>query len=327
MRVVGPLDVPVVLVVFNRPETTRAVMEAVRRARPARLFVVADGPRADRPGEAARCEAALAEATRVDWPCDVAVNRAERNMGCRFRLPSGLDWVFSQVEEAIVLEDDCVPSDSFFGYCRELLERYRDDPRVMCVSGDSFDERPLPGGASYRFSWFAHIWGWATWRRAWAHNDVHLREWPRLRRERFLYRLFGRPSPAFYFERKLDAVARGALSSWAFPWQLACWRVGGLTALPARNLVSNVGFGPDATHTRGASSLGSLTARELALPLRFPTEVFRDAVADARSEGRVFLRRPVLRLAAAVLDGLSSLQPEVSPGAGAVRSALECLRR
>ena len=134
------MKTPVAFLIFNRPETTARVLEEIARARPPKLLVVADGPRADRPGEADLCRAARAVLSRVDWPCEVLTNFSETNLGCRRRVSSGLDWVFEEVEEAIVLEDDCLPHPSFFPFCEELLERYRADERVMAVSGDNFQQ-------------------------------------------------------------------------------------------------------------------------------------------------------------------------------------------
>ena len=166
---------PVAMLIFNRPETTARVFERVREARPPKLLVVADGPRADRPGEAGRCREARAVVEAVDWPCELMTDYSEANLGCGERISSGLDWVFDSVEEAIVLEDDCLPHPSFFRFCEELLKRYRAEERVMHVSGDNFQSAGRAGGAvgrllrlagrswspSYYFSRYAHVWGWA----------------------------------------------------------------------------------------------------------------------------------------------------------------------
>ena len=143
------------------------MLDAVRPARPARLLVVADGPRADRPGEAEACARTRAVLDRVDWPCEVETEFSPVNLGCRRRISSGIDWVFRRVEEAVILEDDCVPGDGFFRYCDAMLERHRGDERVMAVTGCNFQFGRRRGDASYYYSHFIHVWGWATWRRAW----------------------------------------------------------------------------------------------------------------------------------------------------------------
>ncbi|MGC1799486.1 MAG: hypothetical protein WA701_03795, partial [Solirubrobacterales bacterium] len=182
---------PVAMLIFNRPETTARVFERVREARPPKLLVVADGPRADRPGEAGRCREARAVVEAVDWPCELMTDYSEVNLGCGKRISSGLDWVFDSVEEAIVLEDDCLPHPSFFRFCEELLKRYRAEERVVHVSGDNFQSAGRAGGAvgrllrlagrswspSYYFSRYAHVWGWASWRRAWSDYDFEMTAW------------------------------------------------------------------------------------------------------------------------------------------------------
>ncbi len=296
-----PLDVPVAFMVFNRPDTTRRVFTRIREARPARLLVIADGPRPGRPGEAERCREALSIATTVDWDCTLEVLASPTNLGCRHRVSSGLDWVFSQVERAIVLEDDCLPDPSFFPFCAELLERYANDPRVMAISGDRF-HASTSRESSYSFSRYNHVWGWASWRRAWSHYDVDVNAWPRARSERVLERTLERPSVARYFRRKFDQVAARKIDTWDYQWTLACWLESGLTVLPSVNLVSNIGFGANATHTTGSSRLANLPTSPIAFPLRHPLGVTRDAASDRRTEDLVFLSRPIVRSMAYLID-------------------------
>ena len=161
------LQVPVAFIIFNRPDTTSRVFAEIARARPSKLIVVADGPRAEFPGEAELCARARAVIDAVDWKCEVVTDFSDRNLGCRARVSSGLDFVFSQVEEAIILEDDCLPHSSFFPFCESLLQKYRDEDRVMAISGDNFHRGCRYTDFSYFFSRFVHIWGWASWRRAW----------------------------------------------------------------------------------------------------------------------------------------------------------------
>ena len=165
--------------IYRRPELTARVFAEIRKARPERLLIVADGPKNDE--ERPKCAATRAVVENVDWPCEVLKNYADVNLGCRKCVSSGLGWVFAHVEEAIILEDDCLPHPSFFRYCAELLDRYRNDERVMHISGDYFMKRLHPTPFSYYFSRCPYIWGWATWRRAWRHYDVEMRLWPQFR--------------------------------------------------------------------------------------------------------------------------------------------------
>ena len=169
---------PVAFFIFKRPALTARVFERIRAAKPPRLLVVADGPRPSRPEEAQLCEATRKVVSTPDWPCELLVNFADENLGNRRRLSSGLNWVFEQCDQAIILEDDCLPSASFFPFCSEMLNRYRDDARIMHISGDNFQDGHRSGTGSYYFSRYSLSWGWASWRRAWRHYDVALSMWP-----------------------------------------------------------------------------------------------------------------------------------------------------
>lgn len=285
------LDTPVVLILFRRPEVLGEVFRAVAEARPRRLYLIGDGARPGRPEEAAAVAAARAVVERVDWPCEVTRIYADANMGLRARVESGLNALFSAEERAIILEDDCVPDPSFFAYCAELLERYAAEEQVMAVSGDCFQPAPPTTPYSYSFSRYPHCWGWATWRRAWALYDGSMAEWPALRNGPWLRKLLDDNRAARGWRATFDRVYAGQVDSWAYRWTYSCWRRGGLTALPAVNLVSNVGFGGAASNTDSVSSpFAALPARALAFPLRHPPAVVRDARADTRTERMLFSR-------------------------------------
>lgn len=272
---------PVALVIFNRPECVRRVIDALRPARPERLFVVADGPRAEVPGEANACAAARAAVEHgIDWPCDVRSNAANENLGCARRVASGLDWVFAEVEEAIVLEDDCVPEERFFPFCRELLERWRETPRVAAIGGSNFQRTDVTNGAGYYFSRYPHVWGWATWRRAWRGYDPAMSEWPAAKREGWPRAYFGSAREAAFWTGVLDRVHAGEIDSWAYRWAFAVWRRDWLAALPAARLVTNIGFDAAATHTRETPAGMDGRKREQRWPLRHDGRVEREKAAD-----------------------------------------------
>ncbi len=155
---------PVALIIFNRPDTTERVFAEIAKARPPKLFIIADGPREDRPGEAERCASARAIVDRVDWNCEVQKNYSDVNLGCGARPATGISWVFDQVEEAIILEDDCIAHPTFFRFCDELLEKYRDDERIMHIAGNNFQFGNQRTSFSYFFSHHNICWGWASWR-------------------------------------------------------------------------------------------------------------------------------------------------------------------
>lgn len=248
-----PLDVPVVFIVFNRPDVTRRVFAEIARQRPKQLFIVSDGARPNRECEAVRVAQTRAITDAIDWPCEVQRNYAEANMGCKRRVASGLDWVFSLVDRAIILEDDCLPSDAFFSFCRDMLVRYADEPRVFAVSGSFFGvETGAPG---HYFSRYSLMWGWATWRSRWQHYRIQPEDY----RSVLLKTWWRRPVTLTYWLQVGRSVVSGALDTWDVQWILTVWRNRALACRPNRNLIENLGFGADATHTHnGQSELGRL---------------------------------------------------------------------
>lgn len=273
------LSTPVVFLIFNRPDTTARVFAEIARARPSRLFVIADGPRAHRSGEAEKCAQTRAIVENVDWDCAVTRDFSDVNLGCRRRVAGGLDNVFAQVERAIILEDDCLPDPSFFPFCEELLARYENDARVMHISGDNF-QRGRRTADSYYFSRYPHCWGWATWRRAWSRFDMEMAEWPSLRQNGWLSEMFGDRAAADIWTYMLDKAYDGRVDSWATRWAYTCWRQGGLSILPDVNLISNIGFGDEATHTTEKNSDANVPTEAMPFPLRHPSQIARSEAAD-----------------------------------------------
>ena len=308
---------PIALFIFNRPETTARVLERIADARPSRLLVVSDGPRTDRPDEVERCRQARALIEAIDWPCEVVTNHADTNLGCRRRLSSGLDWIFSQAESAIILEDDCLPDPTFFPFCQELLERYRDDERVMMISGDNFQPAGRESPYSYYYSRFPHVWGWASWRRAWRLYDVSIARWPEVRMQQVIEDIVGNRRSARAWRAIFDAVHAGKIDTWDYQLTFACWMQNGLAILPEVNLVSNIGFGAAATHTTGESPVANLPTTAMSFPLRHPPFMFRDRAADALTAS-IFGEADLLTRARRRLRRLvGAAQPDERGAAGA----------
>lgn len=295
---------PVAMLVFNRPEKTARVLDAIRLARPKRLLVVADGPRPSRPEEASRCAQVRALFDRIDWPCEIERDFADENLGCRRRIASGLDWVFARAEEAIVLEDDCLPDASFFPYCDALLERYREEPRVMAITGDNFHGQRRYGAASYYFSRYMHVWGWASWRRAWRRYDVTLSSWPAQRRTSWLVDTVGSRAAARYWTPILDKTHAGSIDTWDYQWTYAIWAERGLVATPNVNLVSNIGVGPDATHTVAGGPPVEFPVGRMEFPLTHPASLLADEAAD-RAEQEAMLKSTLRGRVERLIDRLS----------------------
>jgi len=301
---------PVVLFIFNRPLLTARTLSAIRSARPDRLFVVADGPRDGNENDTKLCTQTRKLLEHLDWPCAIERNYSEENLGLKKRVITGLDWVFQHVEEAIILEDDCVPGEDFFGFCDELLEQLRDDPRVWAVSGDNFQGGQLRGTASYYFSKYFHCWGWATWRRVWSQFRPEIEFWPDVRSSLEWKQLHENPEEQEYWSWIYDSVRSGDVNSWAFPFMLNMWRAGGLCAIPQMNLVKNIGFGVSGTHCHAESGLSEIPTGSLG-SISHAETVRADACADRHTFITVY--RPAKA---------SSMRFEKSPAPGGIRRDL-----
>jgi len=234
---------------------------------------------------------------KIDWDCEVLTSFSDVNLGCKRRVSSGLDWVFEQVEECIILEDDCLPDPSFFIYCQQLLDKYRHDDRIMAISGDNFQFGKMHSDYSYYFSRYNHVWGWASWRRAWEKYDVTLNLWPEIKAEGLLQDVYLDKQSERFWSDNFEAVYRNRIDTWDYQWTFACWVNSGLTILPQVNLISNIGFNQDATHTKSQSIFADMAVEEIRLPLRHPPFVLRNVEADRRTDRRMFSRPLWKRLA------------------------------
>lgn len=297
VRLSSPLTTPVLLLIFNRPDTTQAVLAAIRRARPVRLYVAADGPRPGHPTDVAACAAARTVVLEgIDWPCQVVTQLRAHNLNCGVGPATAISWFFEHEEAGIILEDDCVPTASFFGYCQELLERYAHDTRVMHIGGNNFSRearRPQSEGSeSYYFSTQVNSWGWATWRRAWRLFDFDLRNFEALRQAGRLTGLYSSALETRYRLAKIAGVLQlpAPAHVWDYQWHFAIVAHSGLCTVPAVNLVGNVGFGAQATHTLDATDdQANVPTAELVLPLCHPAHVLADYPRD-RQRFREFLQ-------------------------------------
>lgn len=283
----------VVIIIFNRPDKTLKVLDKIRQAKPEKLFVIADGPRSENINDAERCSQTRAIIDQVNWECEILKNYSEHNLGCGKRVASGLDWVFSLVDEAIILEDDCVPHSSFFSFCEELLDRYRDDARVMSICGKNVQFGRNLTKFSYYFSRYAHCWGWATWSRAWKYFDYDMLNWELVKSENLLEDILGDSRSAGYWTSIFQSTyeRRYQSASWAYRWLLSSWLQNGLSILPSVNLVSNIGFGEDATHTTTTSErsqYANMQTETMQFPLKHPPYVIRNRAADKFEQDTLF---------------------------------------
>ena len=277
------LDVPVTLIFFNRPDTLEKVFEAVREARPEKLYLVCDGPRADRPDDIGKVIACRQLAENVDWPCKVEKIYAAANMGCKERVHTGISAVLEKEECTIILEDDVVPVPDFFTYCRDMLEAYKNDRRVMMISGTNLVRDHKINGP-YCFSCFSSIWGWATWRRAWSLYDPDVTDWPEIDRSGSFRGIYG--SSYFYAKHDIMSVYTKKKDTWDIQWDYCRHKNRGLGIVPAVNLIENIGFDrEDATHTKWSSS-EDFSRGSMEFPLPVIKSVKRDTDYD-----RAYIRK------------------------------------
>ena len=303
------LKTPVAFIIFNRPDTTKRVFVEIAKARPPKLLVIADGPRANHPDDAEKCAAVRAIIDGVDWDCEVLTNYSDVNLGCKLRVSSGLDWVFDTVEEAIILEDDCLPHPTFFRFCEEMLEKYRDDERIAMISGDNFQFGRKRTEYSYYFSRYPHIWGWASWRRAWDNYDVDMKMWPEIRDGAWLEDLLGAKKSVWYWKYKFENVYQGKIDTWDYQWTFACWIQSALTVLPNVNLVSNIGFDMKAVHTNVKDKFVEMKIKPMRFPISHPDYILRDSKADFFVESKMFSGKSLmLRVIKRVINKLKSTQ-------------------
>jgi hypothetical protein len=286
------LKTPVVLLVFNRPTHSEQVFSAVRRVQPERLLIVADGPRPGREGEATKCEQVREIVTAVDWDCEVLTNFAETNLGCAERVISGLTWVFEQTDSAIILEDDCLPGHDFFRFCEELIPRYKDDDRIGSITGTNFCG-PSPVPYSYHFSQISDVWGWASWRSSWQRYDRSLKDWPTIKASKFLFEIFQDEALVEYWIKIFDMMYSQKPErqiTWDYQWYYSNLINNCLTVMPTENLVKNIGFDPEATHTFASPGYQLPEIGRIEFPLRHPPGMVPIRSLDRRVQQTLFLR-------------------------------------
>ncbi len=246
------LKTPILFLIFNRPDLTKIVFEKIRENKPNRLYVAADGPRANRPQEEYLCEESRKIIEKVDWDCEVKTLFRETNLGLKIAVSSAIDWFFENEEEGIILEDDCYPSNSFFGFCEELLDYYRDDTQIMHITGNNLIN--LESDHSYYFAKIEFCWGWATWKRAWKKFDVNMSDFLQFLETRQIDNVFEKEHQKNYWLQQWNRVYQGKINSWAYIWTYTIIKENGICINPVKNMVNNIGFRDDSTHTIDSNS-------------------------------------------------------------------------
>ena len=272
------MNLPLVIILYRRPRLVSELLAVLKAVRPSKIWLVADGPKNSR--EAELCRQARSEAENaICWPCDVRRVYADANLGLKKRIETGLDQVFEIEEAAVILEEDCHPTPNFFLFCEAMLEKYRNEPKVGAISGNCFLPEKQVLVTDYYFSRYVHIWGWATWARAWKAYDRRRWAWPK----QGFCKLFPNAdrTEEAYWNRIFGRVASGELSTWDYCWISWFWMQDWVSITPAQNLVRNVGFGPDATNTRDVLVKTGMEREELlSPPFEGPIEIKADKKLD-----------------------------------------------
>lgn len=268
---------PVLFIVFNRPQLTKKVFEAIRKAEPIRLYIAADGPRLQ--GELVKCNQVRDIVKEIDWDCTVQTLFREENLGCKIAVSSAISWFFENEEEGIILEDDCLPSESFFGFCSTLLEKYRFDERIGHIGGCNFQFGQIKGDGSYYFSELFYIWGWASWKRVWKNYDVDLSLFESFKTNNYIkntaiYSLFEK-----YWLDCFENTANKNIDTWDYQYMFSNIINNRLAIIPNNNLISNIGFGEEATHTKEITVFSNIPTMDI-YNLTHPKFMIPDLSAD-----------------------------------------------
>ena len=285
----GPIEMhkftnsPVLLITYKRIDTTKKVLEAIRKARPKKLYFASNAARPDIPEEVHKVEAVRSLIKTIDWPCEIHTLFRNNHLSAKYSVSSAIDWFFEQEEEGIILEDDCLPHASFFQFCDELLVHYRNDQRIGMISGDNLQFGFKLNDDSYYFSNFNHIWGWASWRSRWQSDyDVEMQFWPMIRDEGRIKDWYGSNVIQEVFSDIFQKVYEGKIDTWDYQWNFCSRLSGRIAIMPNVNLISNIGFGPEATHTTENTVMANIGLEQMDFPLKHPVGIFASNVLDGR---------------------------------------------
>lgn len=279
---------PVLFLIFNRPDVTEQVFEQIKKMQPEKLYVAADGPRKDKPKEEELCSETRSIINKIDWNCEVKTLFRDENLGCKYAVSSAINWFFENEEEGIILEDDCLPSDDFFIFCDAMLEKYRYDTRIRHIGGSNLQMGQKHGQDSYYFSNLTHVWGWASWRRAWKDYDVELSKYKDIDAESSFKLIFSDPIIVDSWKYIFNKMLRNGIDTWDYQWTITNFFNNSLSIIPNVNLISNIGFGVNATHTMDVNDTFSNLKTEKLGEITHPILVLASKNADFFTLSREF---------------------------------------
>lgn len=271
-------ETPILFLIFNRSDCTTKVFDVIREIKPSKLFIASDGARNETEQKVVE-QIRIDLMGKIDWDCDLKTLYRDKNLGCKLAVSSSINWFFENVESGIILEDDCLPDKTFFNYCQILLEKYKDSVDVMHIGGNNFQNGIKRGDASYYFSNYNHIWGWATWRRAWKKYDVKMSSFKLFRDHNKIKNIWQNWLVQRIWMKKFKSVYSGKLDTWDYQWTYAIWENKGVCIVPNVNLVSNIGFGELATHTKTKNIVADMAVTPMNI-ISHPGLIVVDQEAD-----------------------------------------------
>lgn len=274
-------NTPILFLVFNRLDTTKQVFSAIQKAKPKKLYIASDGPRNNKEGEREIVESVRDYVlSNIDWECEIRTLFRENNLGCKVAVSSAIDWFFENEEEGIIIEDDCLPDLSFFQFCQELLEKYRNDERVAIISGNNFNDKKI-GEADYYFKRIPHIWGWATWKRVWDKYDVNMSQYVEFKKNNKIKEIWSNKKVQRYWNYIFSEVLNGSIDTWDYQLTFCCFNNNLLNICPNKNLVKNIGFNNNATNTfLKIKGINDLEFNSISFLLRHPDKLFYEEASD-----------------------------------------------
>jgi hypothetical protein len=285
------MKIPVVIIIFNRPDKTKILYESLKDYKPSKLLIISDGPRNNFENEKEKVTQSRKIFEKIDWQCEVLFNTSETNLGCRERIISGLNWVFNKEEKAIILEDDCIPTNEFFNYMEILLDRYQNKKKISSICGTNFLSDSYDVQDSYLYSKYCHVWGWGTWRDRWFKIDSELKNLEKIKKNKFLKKYLGSTRAYFYWHWILNRVNKNKIDSWAYIWNFTNFINGDLSIIPSTNLLSNIGIGKDSSHTRSLPYKyikADASKKKMNFPLKYPSNLALDSKHDTKVENTIF---------------------------------------
>lgn len=276
---------PILFLVFNRIEPTKVVFKEIKKVSPSKLYIASDGPRLSKDGEFEKVlEIREYLLKHIDWECEVNTMFRDENLGCKYAVSSAITWFFNNEEAGIVLEDDCLPSQSFFFFCEKLLDKYKDNFQIGHIGGSNFQNGVIRGDGDYYFSNFNHIWGWASWANRWSNYNVELNT---IEDSSFIDSIFPETKIRVYWKKIYKKVKQKKIDTWDYQWTFTLWHNNQISILPNFNLVSNIGFGIDATHTKSESIFSNLPTHIVDIN-NHPTHIEVNYVADLLTSNIMF---------------------------------------